>query len=107
MRAVLRGGDLKCRYGGEEFLIVLVDTPLSGAQHVAETLRKDIEGHPLSWNTDIIPVTASFGVTAVEPGDDDPLAIIAQADEALYLAKQSGRNCVRIAAGAAPVALRR
>jgi len=107
MRAVLRGGDLKCRYGGEEFLIVLVDTPLSGAQHVAETLRKDIEGHPLSWNTETIPVTASFGVTAVEPGDEDPLTIVARADEALYLAKQDGRNCIRVAASAGSVALRR
>jgi diguanylate cyclase (GGDEF)-like protein len=106
MRAVLRGGDLKCRYGGEEFLIVLVDTPLSGARHVAETLRKDIEGHPLEWNADTIFVTASFGVTTVEAGDDDPLAIVARADEALYEAKQSGRNCVRVAAASGTVALR-
>jgi diguanylate cyclase (GGDEF)-like protein len=100
MNAVLRGSDLKCRYGGEEFLILLPDTPTQGAQRVAETLRREIEGHAVPWSDESLRVTASFGVTSVTPGEMDPLAVIARADEALYRAKQDGRNCVRSAAEA-------
>jgi diguanylate cyclase (GGDEF)-like protein len=95
MKAVLRGGDIKCRYGGEEFLIMLPDTPLAGAQRVAETLRRDLEEHPVRWRDETVTVTASFGVSEVQPGELDALTTVARADEALYLAKQSGRNCVR------------
>jgi diguanylate cyclase (GGDEF)-like protein len=95
MNAVLRGSDLKCRYGGEEFLILLPDTPLGGAHRVAETLRKEIGDHPVRWNEEEITVTASFGITAITPGEVEPTAIISRADAALYRAKESGRNCVR------------
>jgi diguanylate cyclase (GGDEF)-like protein len=100
MNSVLRGSDLKCRYGGEEFLILLPDTPTQGALRVAETLRREIEGSSIPWNDDMLRVTASFGITAITPGEMDPLAAIARADEALYRAKQDGRNCVRSAAEA-------
>ena len=100
MNSVLRGSDLKCRYGGEEFLILLPDTPLQGAHRVAETLRREIETHAVPWNDEMLRVTASFGVTAITPGEMDPLAAIARADEALYRAKQDGRNCVRSASEA-------
>ena len=98
MRAVLRGADLKCRYGGEEFLIVLTDTPLAGAVHVAESLRRDLQDHGFRWHDDTLQVTASFGVTTASPEDTDPLVLIARADEALYRAKQEGRNRVCVAA---------
>ena len=94
MNAVLRGSDLKCRYGGEEFLILLPDTPLVGARRVAETLRREIGDHPVRWNEEEINVTASFGLTAITPGEVEPNAIIGRADRALYKAKESGRNCV-------------
>ena len=97
MTAVLRVSDLKCRYGGEEFLILLPDTPIGGARRVANNLRREIEEHPVSWNEASIPVTASFGVTAIVPGEVDPLEIMARADGALYRAKEAGRNCVRVA----------
>ena len=100
MNSVLRGSDLKCRYGGEEFLILLPDTPSQGALRVAETLRREIEGTSIPWNDETLRVTASFGITAITPGEMDPLAAIARADEALYRAKQDGRNCVRSAAEA-------
>jgi diguanylate cyclase (GGDEF)-like protein len=96
MKAVLRGSDLKCRYGGEEFLIMLPDTPLNGALRVADTLRRAIEQQPIVWNDQAISVSASFGVTATTPGEVVPLNILARADQALYRAKQDGRNCVRI-----------
>jgi diguanylate cyclase (GGDEF)-like protein len=105
MKAVLRGSDIKCRWGGEEFLVVLPDTPLAGAQRVAETVRRNLEDHPLRWrvgNIEVdIRITASFGVTAVTPGEIDPTAIIARADAALYQAKADGRNRISVAEGPA------
>ncbi len=97
MRAVLRGSDMKCRYGGEEFLVLLPDTPQPGAQRVAETLRAEIHDHPVDFNDERIVVSASFGVTAITPGEVDGLTVMARADAALYRAKQDGRNCVRTA----------
>jgi diguanylate cyclase (GGDEF)-like protein len=97
MKTLLRGSDLRCRYGGEEFLILLPDTPLTGAIRVAENLRREMEAHPVVWNEESISMTASFGVTAITPGEVDPLAIMARADGALYRAKEQGRNCVRVA----------
>ena len=97
MNAVLRGSDLKCRYGGEEFLILLPDTPLAGARRVAETLRRELEDHPVRWNDATVGVTASFGITAITPGEVETNLIIGRADAALYRAKESGRNCVRSA----------
>jgi len=94
MKTVLRGSDVKCRYGGEEFLVLLPDTPLAGARRVADNLRREFEEHPLLWKDTSVVATASFGVTAVTPGEDNSTAIIDRADAALYRAKQQGRNCV-------------
>jgi diguanylate cyclase (GGDEF)-like protein len=92
MNAVLRGSDLKCRYGGEEFLVLLPDTPLAGARRVAETLRRELDEHPVRWNEETIAITASFGVTAITPGEVEANAVIGRADAALYQAKAAGRN---------------
>jgi diguanylate cyclase (GGDEF)-like protein len=92
MNMVLRGSDLKCRYGGEEFLVLLPETTLEDARHVAESLRGRFEASPVPWNESAVPVTASFGVTGVTPDDVDINAIIGRADAALYRAKESGRN---------------
>lgn len=94
MHAALRGSDMKCRYGGEEFLILLPDTTSSGARRVAELLRGKLEANPVRWNEIDVPVTASFGLTAVTPGELDVTAIIGRADAALYRAKENGRNRV-------------
>lgn len=98
MKTVLRGSDLKCRWGGEEFLVLLPDTPPAGAERVAELLRRDLEEHAVRWNVNDIQVdirvTASFGMASVTPGEIDATAIIARADAALYRAKASGRNRV-------------
>jgi len=95
MNAVLRGSDTKCRYGGEEFVVLPPDTPLAGARRVAEMLRKDLEQHPAQWNDVTLVVTASLGIAEMNAADDTMNAIIARADAALYHAKQDGRNCVR------------
>lgn len=101
MREVLRGSDLKCRYGGEEFLVLLPETPLHGARRVAETLRREIAERPVPWAGDALAITASFGLAQTMPGEVNVQAVIARADQALYRAKDDGRNCVRIAAESA------
>jgi diguanylate cyclase (GGDEF)-like protein len=97
MRDVLRGSDVKCRYGGEEFLVVLPETPLEGARRVAEILRAEIADNPVMCNGEPVVISASFGVTAVMPNEVDTPLVIARADAALYRAKSEGRNCVRVA----------
>jgi diguanylate cyclase (GGDEF)-like protein len=97
MKDVLRGSDLKCRYGGEEFLVLLPETPLHGARRVAETLRREIAERPIPWAGEALTVTASFGLTQAMPGEINIQSIVARADAALYRAKEEGRNCVRIA----------
>lgn len=98
MKEVLRGSDIKCRYGGEEFLVLLPETPLHGARRVAETLRKEIADRPVPWAGEGLTITASFGLAQTLPGEVNVQAVIARADQALYRAKDDGRNCVRIAA---------
>ena len=97
MREVLRGSDLKCRYGGDEFLVLLPETPLHGARRVAETLRREIAERPVPWSGEALTVTASFGLAQAMSGDVNVQALISRADQALYRAKDDGRNCVRIA----------
>jgi diguanylate cyclase (GGDEF)-like protein len=101
MREVLRGSDLKCRYGGEEFLVLLPETPIEGAKRVADTLRREIEDMRISWKEHVLRVTASFGVAVALPSEVDAQALIARADAALYRAKEQGRNCVRLGAESA------
>jgi len=98
MKDVLRGSDLKCRYGGEEFLVLLPETPLAGARRVAETLRREIADRPVPWSGEVLTITASFGLAQTLPGEVNVQALIARADQALYCAKDDGRNCVRVAA---------
>lgn len=104
MRESLRSSDLKCRYGGEEFLVVLPETALDGATRVADTLRREISEIRIPWGDKVLSVTASFGVTQAAPGELDTQGILARADRALYTAKNAGRNCVRVAVESVMVA---
>jgi diguanylate cyclase (GGDEF)-like protein len=97
MKEVLRGSDLKCRWGGEEFLVLLPETPLHGARRVADTLRREIADRPIPWAGEGLTITASFGLAQTLPGEVNVEAVIARADQALYRDKDVGRNCVRIA----------
>jgi len=101
MREVLRGSDLKCRYGGEEFLVLLPETPIEGAKRVADTIRRELSEMKVTWKDQVITITASFGVTSAMPSEVDTHALIGRADAALYRAKEQGRNCVRLEADAA------
>jgi diguanylate cyclase (GGDEF)-like protein len=68
---------------------------------VAETLRREIAERPVPWSGEALTITASFGLAQTVPGEVNVQALIARADQALYRAKDDGRNCVRIAAEAA------
>jgi two-component system cell cycle response regulator len=98
MKEVLRGSDMKCRYGGEEFLVLLPETPLHGARRVADTLRRELAERPVPWSGEGLTVTASFGLAQTLPGEANVAAVIARVSQALYRAKDDGGNCVRIAA---------
>lgn len=102
MREVLRGSDLKCRFAGEQFLVLLPETPLAGAKRVAETLRREVADRPVPWAGENLRVTASFGLAQALPGEVNVQALIGRADHALYRAKDEGGNCVRMADASVP-----
>jgi diguanylate cyclase (GGDEF)-like protein/PAS domain S-box-containing protein len=96
LQARLRTNDLLCRYGGEEFCIVLPGVRLEQAMEIAERLRADVDERAGSSvrSTKGVNITASFGVAALAADIDDPVDIIGRADKALYTSKESGRNRV-------------
>ena len=87
-----RQEDVACRYGGEEFALLLPCTELQGAKMLAERIRKEIEGREFSFNGSTARVTCSFGVAQAKLGQNHLL--IERADHALYKAKRGGRNQV-------------
>lgn len=96
LRSTLRASDLKCRYGGEEFLAMLPDTAREGALRAAEMVRRAFAELEIPWHGQTIRITASVGVATARANELDPTPIIARADAALYRAKRDGRNCVRV-----------
>jgi len=101
VRRNIRGIDLACRLGGEEFVVVMPETDLAKAYLVGERLRQCIAAAPFYAGERIgtLQVTASVGVAALEFPDDTPELILKRADQALYCAKRDGRN--RVVADAA------
>jgi two-component system cell cycle response regulator len=95
IRKAIRGIDLACRYGGEEFVVVMPETDMAVATMVAERLRRRIASEPFSiqQGARTIEVTISVGLAAL--GRDDTAAtVLKRADQALYRAKRDGRNRV-------------
>ena len=94
VQAELRATDVPARYGGDEFIILLPETPPKGALDVAERIRAAISSRPLAINSQNVACTVSVGV-ACYPEDGRTLdALAARADRALYQAKSEGRNKV-------------
>lgn len=90
--ALNRSTDLVGRYGGEEFVVLLPETPLAAAGEIAETIRCKVEQLAIP---NICPgghVTISLGVACMLPGDEDGMGLVRRADQALYQAKAEGRN---------------
>lgn len=90
LQASARAHDTVARFGGEEFALLLLGADSADAIAAAERLRLAVEAGP--WP--VRPVTASFGVATSRPGCTDCLALVKQADEALYISKRQGRNRV-------------
>lgn len=90
--------DWLARYGGEEFLLVLPETALENAEHLAERLRAHIAGKAFDWEGEKITITASFGVVGFSAGQVPKIlqtdALLNRVDEHLYRAKNKGRNRV-------------
>ncbi|HVX14244.1 MAG TPA: GGDEF domain-containing protein [Pirellulales bacterium] len=91
LRVALRQMDVPARYGGEEFAVILPGTKLPDAVNVCERLRATIAAKPFSYEFEAVPLTASLGM-ATATADDTATSLIERADQALYAAKQGGRN---------------
>ncbi|HVY58210.1 MAG TPA: PleD family two-component system response regulator [Xanthobacteraceae bacterium] len=96
IRKAIRGIDLACRYGGEEFVVVMPETDLGVATIVAERLRRRIacEPFPIERSACAVPLTISIGLATLAGPDDSAADLIKRADQALYRAKRDGRNRV-------------
>jgi two-component system cell cycle response regulator len=96
LRKNVRGIDLACRFGGEEFVVVMPDTEPHIAERVAERIRHEIESQPfaIGGGTQSLKVTVSIGVASMIPGKDSVETLMKRADAALYEAKNTGRNRV-------------
>lgn len=101
---ILRESDVVCRYGGEEFIVLLRQTTVESASQVAERLRQRVTELNLSRADTQVSVTASFGLagTGLLETVDASAAdwLLELADRALYAAKEAGRNCVKVATDA-------
>jgi len=95
LRRELREIDTIGRLGGEEFGVILPDTDANAAIVVAERLREDLENAEIEADGEIIKVTVCVGVTVLDPEDKDTTQPLSRADDALYCAKEEGRNRVR------------
>lgn len=99
IRSTVRGADLACRYGGEEFVVVMPDTDAYSAASIAERLRGIIEAAPFALPSGgSLQITASMGIASFTAGVETPEQLLKNADRALYEAKNSGRNRVVAAA---------
>ena len=94
LMATLREADVAGRIGGEEFLMVLPETDLSGARPFSERLRRAIAGAPVPLPSGPLSFTCSLGLAERRPTDQDAGQLLARADAALYRAKQEGRDRV-------------
>ena len=87
--------DVPCRYGGEEFGIILPDTPLEGAKIFADRLRNAVEELEFDFDGRSVRITISIGLATFPDSATDKRSLIESADRALYVAKESGRNAVK------------
>ncbi|MDR0362433.1 MAG: GGDEF domain-containing protein [Planctomycetota bacterium] len=92
LRESVRGNDVPCRLGGEEFAVLLPNTRESAARAVAERVRADLQKTIFKLDDNTVRITISGGLSEAWPGMDCPEALIKRADKALYNAKAGGRN---------------
>ena len=95
IRAQLRGADMPCRYGGDEFALLLPETDLQGGRTIAERVREAVAGLEVEAEGALLRGTVSIGLASFpEHGSDDAKSLMRHADEALYRAKRAGRDRV-------------
>ena len=92
----IRGGDMACRYGGEEFLLILPDASLAATEQRAKELLGRVREMRIAYNDNTFQITASFGVAAAPEHGQDAHSVVNAADIALYHAKNAGRDQVAV-----------
>jgi diguanylate cyclase (GGDEF)-like protein len=98
LQSLVRGGDITCRYGGEEFLMIMADTNPQDGSHRAENIRQQVTGLQVRYHGETLrKVTVSIGVAGFPANGDSATAIVNAADDALYRAKHEGRDRVLVA----------
>lgn len=97
LESCLRHSDIVCRWGGEEFIVLLKDTDGETGLMIAEKIRQHVEQQRYAYNDQALQLTVSIGVTTLQ-ADDTLHMLLSRADHAMYRAKQSGRNrtCVEM-----------
>jgi diguanylate cyclase (GGDEF)-like protein len=98
LQSLVRGGDISCRYGGEEFLLIMADTDVESGCHRAENLCEQVRGLQVRYHGETLrKITVSIGVAGFPANGDSATTIVNAADEALYRAKREGRDRVVVA----------
>jgi len=96
IQSQLRQTDVVARYGGDEFVVVLPETPANGAVGVAERIRKSIESSPLTTRDKKITATVSIGIAGYPSQGHDLETVLERADHAMYASKNGGKNRVTL-----------
>lgn len=97
IQSSLRTDDILCRYGGEEFGLLLPNTSLHSANQVAERIRKTVADLEINYQDEVIRVTISIGIADLENSPKHSvMGLLGHADQALYTAKHKGRNCTAV-----------
>ncbi|HPY53282.1 MAG TPA: GGDEF domain-containing protein [Treponemataceae bacterium] len=95
LRSIVREGDTIARFGGEEFVILLVESDEDYVLEVSDRIRDAIESTPVMWEDQALSITASLGVRLISKNTlSDSRSLIVDVDKALYRSKEKGRNCV-------------
>lgn len=105
LRELFRSSDPTCRYAGDEFLVILPETPLATGEQLAARALEEIAAIQIPHQDMVIRPTVSIGVTAALPGELEVEAVIERADRAMYHAKDSGRNAWSAVAPTPPTTL--
>ena len=95
IKECIRQIDTAARYGGDEFAVILLNTSLEGASVVARRMVEAVANKPTNWNKEQINLSISVGLSQYD-ADSTPEDITSKSDQALYAAKQAGKNTVRV-----------
>ncbi len=93
----VRSDDIICRYGGDEFLLILPETSAADASQIAERARRTISESPVQVREATVQASVSIGLAARHRGAEITLELLKQIDDALIVCKREGRNQIRLA----------